>query len=64
MTYLAVDDILAAQTRAEKAGGEILRPAFRLPGVGRLSVVSDTAGAIIGLIQPEGVVPEGRPPVH
>jgi len=64
MTYLAVDDILASQTRAEHAGGEILRPAFRLPGVGRLSVVSDTAGAIIGLIQPEGHVPEQRPPVH
>ena len=64
MTYLAVDDILAAQIRAEQAGGEILRPAFRLPGVGRLSVVSDTAGAIIGLIQPEGALPEERPPVH
>ena len=65
MTYLAVDDIAAAQTRAEQAGGEILRPAFRLPGVGRLSVVSDTAGAIIGLIQPEGLQPEVMgAPVH
>ena len=64
MTYLAVDDIQAAQTRAEQAGGEILRPAFRLPGVGRLSVVSDTSGAIIGLIEPDGVQAEGRSPVH
>ena len=53
MTYLAVDDIGAAQTRAEEAGGEILRPAFRLHGVGRLSVVNDTSGAVIGLIEPE-----------
>lgn len=64
MTYLAVDDIQAAQSRAEQAGGEILRPAFRLPGVGRLSVVSDAGGAIIGLIEPEGALPESRPPIH
>lgn len=64
MTYLAVDDIFAAQSRAEQAGGEILRPAFRLPGVGRLSVVSDPSGAVIGLIEPEGVTPDLRAPVH
>lgn len=64
MTYLAVDDIIAAQARAERAGGEILRSAVRLPGVGRLSVVSDTAGAIIGLIEPEGAGSDGRTPVH
>ena len=64
MTYLAVDDIAAAQARAEQAGGEILRSAFRLHGVGRLSVVSDTSGAVIGLIEPEGLPPESRPPVH
>ena len=64
MTYLAVDDITTAQARAEEAGGEILRPAFRLPGVGRLSVASDPSGAVIGLIEPEGAMPEQRPPVH
>lgn len=65
MTYLAVDDIALAQSRAEAAGGEILRPAFRLPGVGRLSVVSDTSGAIIGLIEPESILPSGAgSPVH
>ena len=62
MTYLAVEDIATAQEKAEEAGGEILRPAFRLPGVGRLSVVSDTTGAFIGLIQPEGT--GGPDPVH
>jgi len=62
MTYLAVSNIAAAQIKAETAGGEILRPAFRLAGVGRLSVVTDPAGAIIGLIEPEGAEPTG--PVH
>jgi len=64
MTYLAVDDIAEAQKRAEQAGGDILRQAFRLPGVGRLSVVMDTSGAVIGLIEPEGQLPGSRPPVH
>jgi len=66
MTYLAVDDIAAAQTRAEQAGGEILRPAFQLPGVGRLSVVNDTSGAVIGLIVPEGRISDiySTVPVH
>lgn len=57
MTYLAVPDIIAAQFKAETAGGEILRPSFRLAGVGKLSVVTDPTGAIIGLIEPESLFP-------
>lgn len=55
MTYLVVDDILDAQTRAENAGGEIIRSAFRLPEWESSRFVTDPAGAIIGLIEPEGV---------
>lgn len=65
MTYLAVDHLADAQQRAEQAGGEVLRPSFLLPGVGKLAVVTDSTGAIIGLIEPEGA--SGRPlgrPVH
>lgn len=64
MTYLAVDDITGAEIRAEQAGGEILRPVFRLRGVGRLAVVSDPSGAVIGLIEPEGATGELHQPVH
>jgi hypothetical protein len=64
MTYLAVPDILDAQMRAEKAGGEILRPVFRLTGVGKLAVVTDPTGAIIGLIEPEGGALPQPGPVH
>ncbi|MCB1432426.1 MAG: VOC family protein [Alphaproteobacteria bacterium] len=53
MTYLAVPDLLAAEVKAEAAGGEILRPSFHLAGVGKLAVVTDPSGAIIGLIEPE-----------
>ena len=64
MTYLAVPDIVAAQLKAEAAGGEILRPAFQLGGVGKLSVVTDPTGAIIGLIEPEGAGLSLPGPVH
>ena len=62
MTYLAVSDLIDAQMKAESAGGEILRPAFHLNGVGRLSVVTDSTGALIGLIEPEGAFSGG--PLH
>lgn len=53
MTYLAVADISHAERAAVFAGGEICRPTVRVPGVGKLSIVSDSTGAIIGLIEPE-----------
>ncbi len=53
MTYMSVADIDRAETETAKAGGEIMRPATRVPGVGKLAVVTDSAGALIGLIEPE-----------
>jgi uncharacterized protein len=53
MTYLAVTDIAQAERTAVFAGGEICRPTVAVPGVGKLSIVSDSTGAIIGLIEPE-----------
>ena len=53
MTYMAVPHIEEAEKDTAKAGGEIMRAATRIPGVGKLSVVTDTTGALIGLIEPE-----------
>ena len=53
MTYLAVSDISRAEHDAAKAGGEVMRPSTHVPGVGMLSVVTDSAGALIGLFEPE-----------
>jgi uncharacterized protein len=53
MTYMAVPHIGEAESNTHKAGGEVMRPATRIPGVGKLSVVTDTTGALIGLIEPE-----------
>ena len=53
MTYMTVPDIRQAESATARAGGEVMRPAARVPGVGKLSVVSDSTGALIGLIEPE-----------
>jgi uncharacterized protein len=53
MTYLSVTDIGEAETETSKSGGEIMRPPVRIPGVGKLAVVADATGAMIGLIEPD-----------
>jgi len=54
MTYLEVEDINKAESDTASAGGEVMRPATKVPGVGKLAVVSDSTGALIGLIEPDG----------
>jgi predicted enzyme related to lactoylglutathione lyase len=53
MTYMAVSDIGQAEAGTSAAGGEVMRQATRIPGVGKLAVVADSTGALIGLIEPE-----------
>ncbi len=53
LSYFAVDDVDAAAAATETAGGEIKRPPFDVPGIGRIAIVIDPAGAAIGLITPE-----------
>lgn len=55
MTYLAVQNIEQAGTETVKAGGSVMRRPVRIPGVGRLAVVCDAGGAVIGLIQHDEV---------
>lgn len=52
MTYMTVNDIRMAHDRARLAGCEVIRPPLDLEGVGKLSVIADEAGALIGLIEP------------
>jgi len=49
--YFQVDDTDAAATAAEAAGGKVNVPAFDTP-FGRISVLSDPAGAVFSVIQP------------
>src|SRR4029079_991543 len=62
MTYMSVADIALAESETASAGGEVMRAATNFPGVGKLSVVADATGAMIGLIEPDTVsIPT---PVH
>ncbi len=53
MTYLSVDDIAKAGEQTASSGGEIMRAPVAVPGVGKLAVVTDATGAMIGLIEPD-----------
>ncbi len=50
--YLAVDDIDARLARVASAGGQICRPVFDVPGVGRIAIIADPTGAVMGWITP------------
>jgi uncharacterized protein len=56
MTYLSVTDIEQAEQDTLREGGEVMRSSAFVPGVGKLAVVTDSAGALIGLIEPEAAM--------
>jgi hypothetical protein len=51
-TYIAVEDVDACVQKAIAAGGSLRRPAFEVPGVGRIAIVADVNGAVAGWITP------------
>ena len=53
MTYMAVDYIEHAERATTSAGGEVTRPATEIPGIGKIAIVTDASGALIGLIEPD-----------
>lgn len=55
-TYISVADVDDACDRVEEVGGRVLRPAYDVPYVGRIAVIQDPAGAVIGIGTP--VVPD------
>lgn len=50
MTYIAVDDVDATANKIKEKGGGVCVEPFDAPGVGRMSVVNDPAGATFSLI--------------
>lgn len=57
--YLFVDDVDASVASIEQAGGKISMPAFDIPNVGRVAMVTDPAGAPFYIMKP--IPPEGQP---
>ncbi|GAB2478015.1 hypothetical protein GCM10027030_10350 [Luteococcus sediminum] len=50
--YLHVADIDAALAKVEAAGGSIMLPAMDVGDAGRMALVGDAAGAVVGMWQP------------
>ena len=50
--YVAADDVDAAVASIEQAGGKTLLPAFDIPNVGRIAMVTDPQGAPLYVMQP------------
>ena len=52
MPYLAVDDVDARVKKAVAAGARVMKPAFDVPGVGRIVILKEPGGAGIGWMTP------------
>ena len=51
--YMTVDDCDAACEKVGALGGKVVQPPFDVPGVGRIAMVADPAGAVFGIMTPE-----------
>jgi predicted enzyme related to lactoylglutathione lyase len=52
LSYIEVDDVDARVAKAMRAGAKILKPAFDVPGVGRIAILLEPGGATIGWMTP------------
>lgn len=52
LSYLHVDDLDTALEKAKTNGATITRPPFDVPGVGRIAIVQQPGGAMIGWMTP------------
>jgi hypothetical protein len=52
MTYVVVSELEATRDRVAGLGGNVLEPLIEVPTVGRIAVVADPTGGVIGLFQP------------
>ena len=52
MPYIAVDDVDARLTKAVASGATVMKPAFDVPGVGRIAILLQPGGGGIGWMTP------------
>jgi predicted enzyme related to lactoylglutathione lyase len=52
MPYLAVDDVEARVEKARAAGATLMRPLFDVPNIGRIAMLREPGGAMVGWITP------------
>jgi len=54
MTYISVDDVDVRVKAATEAGATVLRDAFDVPDVGRIVILKEPGGAVVGWMTPIG----------
>lgn len=52
MSYLSVNDVDAALEKAKAGGASVMREPFDVPGVGRIAILREPGGAVIGWMTP------------
>lgn len=52
MPYMAVDNIDETVKTVAAEGGSVLREPFDIPNVGRIAILKDSNGAVLGLMTP------------
>ncbi len=50
--YIQVDNVDAAVGKVAGAGGKVVRPCFDVPGVGRIAIIQDPTGGVVGIMTP------------
>jgi predicted enzyme related to lactoylglutathione lyase len=50
--YIAVDDVDARLKKAKTAGAKAMREPFDIPDVGRIAILKEPGGAVVGWITP------------
>ncbi|MEM7197038.1 MAG: VOC family protein [Pseudomonadota bacterium] len=50
--YIASENVDSSVEKTTAAGGRIVRPAWEVPGVGRIAIVADCCGVVSGYITP------------
>jgi len=48
--YIEVDDVDHRVALVAENGGAVLRPAFNIPNIGRIAIITDATGAAVGLM--------------
>lgn len=51
-SYVNVDDVDEIVQATEPAGGSVMLPSMDVPGAGRMAIITDPTGAMLGLWQP------------
>ena len=52
LTYIALDDVDARVEKAQAADAKVIRPAFDIEGVGRIVILREPGGAVVGWMTP------------